>query len=197
MSAQAAIFYLWDTWFASWVIAALWSDRPTGWPAWGTQVLHWLVTLIGLYFLLGVYSDEHTSAGRLWNAGEPLGWALLGLTAAGLAFCWWARLHLGRLWSGSVTRKRDHRIVDTGPYGFVRHPIYTGLIFAAFATGMLRGTMVALAGAAFMTGGFWIKARLEEAFLRRELGMAAYDSYRRRVPMLVPVTRPTKAADAF
>jgi protein-S-isoprenylcysteine O-methyltransferase Ste14 len=187
MSAQAAIFYLWDIWFVSWVVAALWSDRPAGWPAIGSQTLHWLVTLIGLYLLLGVYSDEHTVAGRLWSAGEPLGWTLLGLAAAGLAFCWWARLHLGRLWSGSVTRKRNHRIVDTGPYGIVGHPIYTGLIVAAFATSVLRGTLVALAGAVFMAVGFWIKARLEEQFLRRELGAETYDSYRRRVPMLVPV----------
>ena len=186
MFSQTAIFYLWDAWFASWVVAALWADRPTGWPDIRSQALHWLITLIGLYLLLGVYSDEHTVAGRLWSIEDPQGWALFGLTAGGLTLCWWARLHLGRLWSGSVARKRDHRIVDTGPYGIVRHPIYTGLILAAFATGVLRGTIVALAGSVFMTVGFWIKARLEERFLRNELGTKTYDSYRRRVPMLLP-----------
>jgi protein-S-isoprenylcysteine O-methyltransferase Ste14 len=186
MSSQTAIFYLWDAWFVSWVIAAFWADRPTGWPDFGSQALHWIVTLVGLYLLLGVYSDEHTVVGRLWNVGEALGWTLLGLTAVGLTFCWWARFHLGRLWSGSVARKLNQRIVDSGPYGIVRHPIYTGLIVAAFATGVLRGTIVALSGSVFMMLGFWIKARLEEQFLRNELGSETYDSYRRRVPMLVP-----------
>jgi protein-S-isoprenylcysteine O-methyltransferase Ste14 len=85
-----------------------------------------------------------------------------------------------------VTRKADHRIVDTGPYGIVRHPIYTGIILSVFATAAFKGTGVAFLGAAIMTVGFWIKARLEERFLRQELGAETYDSYRRRVPMLVP-----------
>ena len=59
------------------------------------------------------------------------------MVTAGLAFCWWARLHLGAMWSGTVTRKDDHHIVDTGPYGLVRHPIYTGLIFSALGQAML------------------------------------------------------------
>ena len=55
------------------------------------------------------------------------------------------RIHLGALWSGSITRKADHRIVDTGPYGVVRHPIYTGLIAAAIAMAAVKATPVAFA----------------------------------------------------
>jgi protein-S-isoprenylcysteine O-methyltransferase Ste14 len=68
----------------------------------------------------------------------------------------------------------------------VRHPIYTGIITAALATAVVKGTPFAIAGALLMTFGFWIKATLEERFLREHLGPGAYDSYRRRVPMLVP-----------
>lgn len=45
-----------------------------------------------------------------------LAWALLLVVVAGIAFCWWARVHLGALWSDTVTRKEGHRIVDSGPY---------------------------------------------------------------------------------
>jgi protein-S-isoprenylcysteine O-methyltransferase Ste14 len=186
MSPQTAIFYLWDAWVVSWMVAALWADRPTRWPAFGPQVLHWSITLLGLYLLLGVRSHDHRGPGRVWDVSEPAGWALFALAALGLAFCWWARLYLGRLWSGGVSRKADHHIVDTGPYAVVRHPIYTGLIAAAFATGFMRGTVFSLSGAVFITAGFWLKARLEERFLRQELGAEAYDAYRRRVPMLAP-----------
>ena len=105
---------------------------------------------------------------------------------AGLAFTWWARIHLGTLWSGNVTRKPDHHIVDTGPYGLVRHPIYTGLLVALYATALDRGSVLAIAGAAVLTLAFAIKARLEERFLGAELGAETYGGYRRRVPMLVP-----------
>ena len=108
------------------------------------------------------------------------------IAALGFAICWWARLHLGRLWSASVTRKADHRIVDSGPYALVRHPIYTGVILAAAATAALKGSAGALLGLALMVLAFWIKARLEERFLGAELGEAAYDDYRRRTGMLFP-----------
>lgn len=186
MSPQLVIFCVWDGWLASWVIAALWTSRATRWPALRSQVLHWVITLVGVCLLLGAPSHHHKGPGRLWDVPDPLGWALIALAIAGLGFAWLARLYLGRLWSASVTRKADHRVVDTGPYAVVRHPIYTGIITAGLATGVLRGTIVAMGGAAAIALGFWIKARLEEGFLRQELGPDAYDAYRRRVPMLAP-----------
>jgi protein-S-isoprenylcysteine O-methyltransferase Ste14 len=104
----------------------------------------------------------------------------------GLALTWWARIHLGCLWSSAITRKEKHRIVETGPYAFVRHPIYTGLISALLATAATEATPVALLGALLITLGLWVKARIEEHFLLSELGPEAYECYRYRVPMLVP-----------
>lgn len=104
----------------------------------------------------------------------------------GFAFCWWARIHLGRMWSSSVTRKADHHIIDTGPYSLVRHPIYTGIILAAAATAALEARAIAFAGLALVTIGFWIKARLEERFLRNELGAEVYDANARRTGMPFP-----------
>jgi len=181
-----AVYILWTAWFASWIVAAFWSTRAAKRPRLGAEVLYRLVIFIGALLLFGAGSYSYRRPPRLWAADVPLGRALVVLAAAGFLFCWWARLHLGTLWSGSVTKKADHRVVDTGPYRLVRHPIYTGIIAAAFATALLKGTPSALTGVAVMTLGFWIKARLEESFLRRELGCDVYDAYRRRVPMLVP-----------
>jgi len=82
-----------------------------------------------------------------------------------------------------------HHVVDTGPYRLVRHPIYSGLIFAAFATAIQKGTPFALLGAAMVTLAFCIKARREERFLRAELGENTYDAYARKTAMLVPFVR--------
>ena len=116
-------------------------------------------------------------------------WGMPIVCLVGFGFAWWARIHLGQLWSAFVTRKSDHRIIDTGPYGIVRHPIYTGIIVATIAVAMVKGTLFAVAGALIAVLGYWIKAQLEEGFLREQLGAEAYDSYRRRVPMLVPFGR--------
>ncbi len=68
----------------------------------------------------------------------------------------------------------------------MRHPIYTGIILAAIAQAIIKGTVIAITGALLAVLGFWVKARLEEGFLREQLGAEACDAYRRRVPMLVP-----------
>ncbi|HEX4159951.1 MAG TPA: isoprenylcysteine carboxylmethyltransferase family protein [Rhizomicrobium sp.] len=186
MTPQLAIEYLWLVWVISWLAAALWSERTAERPPVGSELLYRIVTLAGAAMLFGFVSRSYHNPLGLWSLGAGLNWALFGICAGGFIFCWWARLHLGKLWSGWITRKEGHHIVDTGPYGIVRHPIYTGLIASAFATAVMKGTIVALAGATVMTLGFWIKARLEERFLREQLGADAYDAYRRRVPMLLP-----------
>jgi protein-S-isoprenylcysteine O-methyltransferase Ste14 len=112
---------------------------------------------------------------------------LVATTISGFAVAWWARITLGRLWSGSVTRKVDHEIISAGPYRMVRHPIYSGLLLSVAATAALRGTVAAVLGAAAIGIGLFVKARVEERFLRSELGRERYDGYARRVPMLVPL----------
>ncbi|HEX4079887.1 MAG TPA: isoprenylcysteine carboxylmethyltransferase family protein [Rhizomicrobium sp.] len=186
MTPQLALNYLWAIWVASWLIAAFWSGHTAKRPAFGAELLYRVVTLVGIVLLFGITSRSYRGPLRLWSLDESANWAVFAVCAGGFLFCWWARLHLGKLWSGWITRKEGHRIVDTGPYGIVRHPIYTGLIVSVFATAIVRGTGAALLGAAIMTLGFWIKARLEERFLREQLGTEAYDAYRRRVPMLLP-----------
>jgi len=181
MTPELALYYLWALWFASWIAAAFWSNRAATRPSFLDELPYRLVTLAGAFLLFGVVGSQ-----RLWALDNNYNWALCVVCASGFAFCWWARIHLGRLWSGWITKKADHRIVDTGPYGIVRHPIYTGVIVAGFATAIVKGTVAALTGAAILTLGFWVKASLEERFLRNELGPEIYDAYRRRVPMLLP-----------
>jgi protein-S-isoprenylcysteine O-methyltransferase Ste14 len=190
MIPELAVGFAWAAWLASWVAAARWSDRTAKQPARGEQALYRGATVVGAILLFigssGGSGGYFQGRDRLWDVDQPIAWMFVAIVALGLAFTWWARIYLGRLWSSSVTRKVDHRIVDTGPYAIVRHPIYTGLIVAIFATAALSGALTAIVGAVLMTLGFWIKARLEERFLRGQLGPEAYDAYRRRTPMLLP-----------
>ena len=127
---------------------------------------------------------------RIWEVGNNVAYGLIVVTLLGLLLTWLARIHLGRLWSSAITRKERHRLVDTGPYAFVRHPIYTGIITALVATAAIEATLGALVGATLICSGLWLKARAEERFLMVELGPDDYKSYCRRVPMLIPFLWP-------
>ncbi|MEP7365420.1 MAG: isoprenylcysteine carboxylmethyltransferase family protein [Acidobacteriota bacterium] len=187
MTPEQAIGALWRAWLVGWVIAVLWSSRTEKRDAIGPELLFRVLFYASVILLFAFPPVAHTYAQmQLWHFGAAMNWILVVPTAAGLLFTWWARIHLGRLWSDRVVKKSGHHVVDTGPYRIVRHPIYSGLIFAAFATATEQGTLSAVLGAAIVTLAFYIKARREERFLRAELGESAYDDYARKTAMLVP-----------
>ncbi len=107
------------------------------------------------------------------------------LTVGGLLFAIWARLHLGRNWSGTVTIKKGHELITSGPYALVRHPIYTGLLLAFLGSAVALGEWRGVLALALATGALWRKLRLEERWMRLQFG-DAYRMYSRRVAALVP-----------
>jgi len=186
MTPQLLTMVAWSAFILSWIGAAFWADRAEKRPARREAWLYRAVTVAGIVLFAAGGEQFSRAAERLWSFEPVVDYALVLVVLSGMAFTWWARLYLGRLWSSSVTKKADHRVVDTGPYAIVRHPIYTGIMLACAATAAQLGTALAVAGVLVLWVGFWIKARLEERFLRGQLGEGAYDAYRRKVPMLVP-----------
>ena len=190
MTPLLTILALWVAWLASWIVASLWSDRTEKRAGIGAELFFRALFYFGVILMFGFPPSRYYYVQvQLWSLGDALNWIMVALTAAGLLFAWWARIHLGRLWSDWVVKKADHHVVDTGPYRLVRHPISLGLIFAAFATAIEKGTSFALLGAATITLAFYTKARREERFLRAELGEDAYGAYARKTAMLVPFAR--------
>ena len=185
MSPALAVAVLWLGFAASWIAAMVWSSRVEKRIGLGREIAYRVVLIAG-GVLGAIPAHGYNGVLRLWYLPYQAVWPTVGLILLGFLFSWWARIWLGALWSGQVTKKADHRVVDTGPYAIVRHPIYTGILLAVYATAALKGTVLGLAGAAVITIGLWMKARLEEGFLREELG-PGYDAYRKRVPMLLPL----------
>ena len=188
MTPLSLIRIAWIVWLISWFAAAAWSDRTVRRPAVRREVLYRVLTVAGALLLFGFNPVGVSAESPLWPVAPAIGWLLASMAICGFLFMWWARIHLGQLWSSSVTRKEHHHVVDTGPYAIVRHPIYTGLLLAIIATVLVRGTIITLIGSALIAMGIYIKARVEEEFLRQQLG-EPYDAYSRRVPMLVPFLR--------
>jgi protein-S-isoprenylcysteine O-methyltransferase len=109
----------------------------------------------------------------------------LALTAVGIAFALWARLWIGRNWSGQVTIKEQHELIQNGPYAIVRHPIYSGFLLAILGTAIVHGEVRAFLALPMAAIGWTFKLRLEESFMIQQFGVA-YVDYKRRVKALVP-----------
>ncbi len=112
-------------------------------------------------------------------------WIGAALTLAGMLFSIWARVHLGRNWSGTVTVKQEHELVTSGPYRIVRHPIYTGLLLAIAGSAIAWGDWRGLLALAIAAAALWRKLRLEERWMRETFG-ASYVAYSERVAALIP-----------
>jgi protein-S-isoprenylcysteine O-methyltransferase Ste14 len=122
---------------------------------------------------------------RFVPASSAIMAAGLAVEAMGLFLAILARRHLGRNWSGEISIKVDHRLIRSGPYKMLRHPIYTGLLTMYAGTALVTGTWLALAGVATAMLAYARKIWLEEVNLRVAFG-AEFEAYRRKTWALVP-----------
>ncbi len=100
----------------------------------------------------------------------------IGLYAAGYAFLLWAMLVNPHFESTvRIQTDRGHRVIDTGPYGYVRHPGYVGFLVLTLGIPLVLRSLWALPGAAVVVMWVFLRAALEDRTLRSELdGYAAY-----------------------
>lgn len=109
----------------------------------------------------------------------------LAMVIAGAGLAVWSRLVLARNWSGAVELKVGHELVQRGPYRFVRHPIYTGLLLMFLGTALVRGTALAFVGVGlFFVLHVW-KLRAEESLLAQQFP-ESFPAYKARTKALVP-----------
>ncbi len=94
----------------------------------------------------------------------------VALTWAGIALALWARWHLGQYWSARITIKEDHKLIRTGPYARLRHPIYSGVDLAAIGSALAIDRWRCVVGVCLIILGYWIKAKREEAMLTAQFG---------------------------
>ena len=176
---------LWIVWLAYWVVSAA-AVKPTARSeSVQSRLLYSVPLWIGAWLLFGGADMPEVLRTRFLPDTAAI--AILGtaMTAAGLVFAVWARVILGSNWSGMVTVKEGHELVERGPYTLVRHPIYTGLIFGLLGTAIATGEWRGIVAIVLVIGSCWYKLRTEERMMRETFG-AAYDDYARRVRALVP-----------
>lgn len=187
MTPVIAVYILWPFWILTWVAGSHWFNPTVKRAHLGWLIVYRLLAILGALLLLGVQPiPRYDIRYQFWPTLEGgIGWLFLALTVAGFAIAWWARIQFGRVWSDNLNHAHVHRVIDTGLYAIVRHPIYTGIIISAFSSAAIFGLPWRIAGAFVLSVGFVIKAYLQELFLREQLA-GSYDDYARRVPLLVP-----------
>ena len=122
---------------------------------------------------------------QLWPAGFWPFWLGAAVTVADLLFAIWARVHLGRNWSSSVTIKEGHELITSGPYAMARHPIYTGILTGFLGTVIALSQMRGLIAFVLIFLVLWLKLRREEQWMRSQFG-ETYAAYAHKTASLVP-----------
>ena len=175
----------WLFWGIWWVLMAFFSKstkrRENPWQ----RLEHLVPTVLGFVLIF----DDQLRAAWLTRPVFPdhpaLALAAVVVTLLGLGFAVWARLALGGNWSGSITIKKGHQLIRRGPYRFIRHPIYTGMLVALLATATVERQVSGLLGFALFLFALYRKARREESFLSEEFG-PAYVEHSEHTGMFLP-----------
>lgn len=176
---------MWLAWIAYWWISSR-DVKPTLRHESRSSRLSYITPLVLAILLLAAPKLSVPFLRERFLPWSPWTFAAAGaLTAAGLLFSVWARWHLGRNWSGTVTIKEDHELITTGPYAIVRHPIYTGILLAFVGSAAAIGEWRGIIGVALAFFSFLFKLRIEERWMRERFG-DAYGDYSRGVAALVP-----------
>jgi len=179
------IIAIWAVWETYWGLSARRVKRATSKESLATRIPVLIGLVLGFVLLLAPGWLGSFFGRRFLPENDFFYFAGLVLFLSGVYWAFWARHTLGSNWSGRVTIKEDHELVVNGPYRFVRHPIYTGVLFSYAGTTLALGQIGNLFAIAVILAVFAHKIRLEEKVLDLHFGQK-YADYRRTSKTLIP-----------
>lgn len=186
---------MWLAWAAYW-LATAWAVKATARrELLSSRLLHFIPLAVAIWLLWAEQVPGTTLNYRLIPLSSWAFWLGALVTAIGLLFAVWARFHIGRNWSGTVTIKENHELIVSGPYALVRHPIYSGLLLGIIGSAVARGELRGVLAVLLAWLALWRKYRMEERWMTERFG-ARYVAYRQRVPALVPFLK-TRLRDLY
>jgi protein-S-isoprenylcysteine O-methyltransferase Ste14 len=173
---QTAIGIAWAVFWLYWLVSAVSANASTG----GLRRLPMTgLTVVSVFVVVRVFRGGGAEVHSL-----VLGVIGAVLFVCGIALCVWARIYLGRNWGMPMTQRVEPELVTTGPYQFVRHPIYSGLLLAVVGTA-LATNFLGLAIAVILGAYFYYAATVEERNLVTVFP-TAYPAYREHTKKLIP-----------
>jgi protein-S-isoprenylcysteine O-methyltransferase Ste14 len=185
MGAMLICGYLWVAFLVVWIVWGFKTKAIQQREGMSSRLPYTLLNVAGFYLMFSGDVPQEFLRARLFSPSIWSNALGIAITAAGIAFAMWARAYLGGNWSSSVTVKVDHQLIRTGPYRWVRHPIYTGMISALVGTAIVRHQVRGVIAVALVYVGFKLKSKIEERTMTQTFG-AQYEDYSRTTGAIVP-----------
>lgn len=175
MPLRTVLLIVWGAFWVFWLVAATGAKRGSRTTMARAPGLLILLT----FLLLRIFKTDASAIHSV--ALQVIGVIVF---AAGLGLAVWARLHLGRDWGMPMTRKDEPHLVTSGPYRFIRHPVYSGLLLAVLGMALAANLywLIALA----IMGAYFVYSATVEERLMTEAFPVAYPGYRTHTKMLIP-----------
>ena len=175
-------------WFISaWTVKSIQETR--GWLRGSWHSIFYLLIgsllMVNFRFLSRLGVPTETFAMILFQHTSLQNVAVVILLIVGLIVAILARRTLAGNWSGAVALKEDHKLITTGLYKYVRHPIYTGMLLMIIGTALSLGTLGAMIGFLIILLGVLLKLNEEEALMTEHFAQE-YKSYKKRTKTLIP-----------
>lgn len=179
-----AILACWMVFILVWALSALFTVPSQG-KRFGALVASRVVIALIIVVFIREVIVANGYIGVAQTANPFAGITGVLLAALGIAFAIWARFYIGRNWNMPMMRREGTELVTTGPYHYVRHPIYTGVILALLGTALVVWTLPWLIVLVLFCAYFVYSARQEERYLLERFP-ESYPDYRARTHMLIP-----------
>jgi protein-S-isoprenylcysteine O-methyltransferase Ste14 len=175
----------WYAFLIVWLVAGFWVKSSKVTEPVEQRLVHGILFIVGFFLLFSRSFQFGVLNARFVPPLHSLQVTGVALTCAGATLAIWARLILGENWSARVTRKIGHELIRTGPYAYVRHPVYSGLSLAVAGTALFIGEWRGLVALVLVLVAESLKAKREEQFMLAEFG-ENYQQYQQETGFLIP-----------
>lgn len=188
MSNITVISCIWSLFWGYWILAAIKTRSNVKKEASGQRsmqrALHVIFVVISYIITFFQFKDTFLENSIMPNY-EYVEYIGLAILVFSLLFAIWARIELGRNWSGAIQKVEGQRLVRSGPYKYIRNPIYTGVVFGFLGTFITFGNLASLIGFCMILIIYIIKITREQKFLIMEFG-EEYKKYIKESWALIP-----------
>lgn len=174
---RIAVEIAWAVFWVGWLLAAFTANRSIG-RGWGRLGPRGFAAIAVVVLIRGV------RGGSLEVHSLALGAVGAAVFAVGIALAIWARVILGRNWGMPTTQRLEPELITAGPYGVIRHPIYTGILLGIVGTALVTN-LIGL-GIALILGAYFVWAATVEERNLTATFPSSYPAYRARTKMLIP-----------
>ncbi len=181
--AGAFILACWAAALGYVFISAFSTKRTVERVSWWWRIPLLLIAVIVIRLLPGLGGAQ--SGAVFWKRSPAEEITADAVAFLGLVVAIWARTVLGGNWSTGIAFKEHQELVERGPYRYVRHPLYSGILLLSLSLAIWFGNLTGIAIFVIMFAGFWLRSREEEKLLTRHFPVA-YPAYKRRTRALIP-----------